>query len=205
MSEITKVIQVLTTYYSNYGYWILFFGAFLENTLYTGILVPGLIILLLAGYYAEQGILSLPISFIAGFAGMTIGDNLGYWIGYHGWQKLILKRKFANYVEKYKTPLLSRAGKFIVIAHFSPYLRSLAPTVAGIIRVPYRLWLAYDAIGAVCFCGCFLLFGYLGSVCHQRLESLFSHIHYVEAFILLALVSWIIRVYLKRSRKKRQE
>ena len=70
-----------------YGYWAVGAALLLENT---GIPVPGETILLLASFLAySSDELQLPYIILIGVCTATLGDNLGYAIGYRGGRRLL--------------------------------------------------------------------------------------------------------------------
>src|SRR5687768_18472105 len=54
--------------FEDYGYWVVFFGTLAENTLLIGLIVPGAIVVILAGLAAQEGSISLPIAYFLGLA-----------------------------------------------------------------------------------------------------------------------------------------
>src|SRR5437660_11838651 len=45
--------------FDSYGYWVVFFGTLCENVLFLGLIVPGVLVILLAGISAHEGSLEL--------------------------------------------------------------------------------------------------------------------------------------------------
>jgi membrane-associated protein len=78
------IINFIQGYFASWGYWFVFFGSFLENTIIVGLFTPGGTINLLGGFYAKLGVLYLPWVILAGWAGMFLGDNFDYWVGRKG-------------------------------------------------------------------------------------------------------------------------
>src|SRR6476659_6817313 len=72
--------------FARYGYAVVFFGVFLENT---GLPVPGETALLAGAALAPFGELSLPRVILVAIAGATLGDNLGFLIGRRGGRQFI--------------------------------------------------------------------------------------------------------------------
>ena len=66
---------------ADYGYLAVFIGSLLE----------GETILVLAGFAAYQGYLSLPVTLVLAFVGGTLGDQVFFWLG-RGWGPSLLQR-----------------------------------------------------------------------------------------------------------------
>ncbi|HEY4685783.1 MAG TPA: hypothetical protein VII57_07025, partial [Dehalococcoidia bacterium] len=62
--------------YDDYGYWVVFLGTLLENTLFLGLVIPGVIVVILAGLSAEDGSISVPLAVALGIAGTVTGDTI---------------------------------------------------------------------------------------------------------------------------------
>jgi membrane-associated protein len=96
-------------------------------------------------------------------AAAVIGDSVNYWIGAR-----IGERAFSGRVRFLKTEHLDRTrafyarhgGKTIVLARFIPIIRTFAPFVAGVGRMHYPRFLAYNVAGAVLWVSLFVLGGY---------------------------------------------
>ena len=81
------LFEVLRNYFHTHGYWTLAVTLLLENA---GIPLPGETMLLLASFLASQEHqLHLTLIIIVAIAACTLGDNLGYWIGFHGGRPLL--------------------------------------------------------------------------------------------------------------------
>ena len=61
--------------FEDYGYWVVFFGTLCENTLLVGLIVPGALVVLLAGLAAHDGTISWPQAIVLGIVGTIIGDT----------------------------------------------------------------------------------------------------------------------------------
>src|SRR5215210_3150473 len=67
--------------FQDYGYLVIFLGTALENTLFLGLFIPGIFVILLAGISAENGLINFPLALAIGVAGTSIGDTVSYAAG----------------------------------------------------------------------------------------------------------------------------
>ena len=66
-------------------------------------------------------------------------------------------------------------GKTIVLAKFVPIIRTFAPVVAGAGKMPYRRYLAFSAVGALCWINSMILMGfYLPRLLDPLLKPVFG-------------------------------
>lgn len=170
---------------------------FAESGLLIGFFLPGDTLLFSAGLLASQGEFSITWLIIATIAAAIIGDNVGYSIGRRTGKRMFTKKDGIlfrhEYVEKAEAFYEKHGGKTIIIARFTPIVRTFAPVVAGIGKMDRKKFLFYNVIGGVLWGGGVTLAGYwLGSKIPQ-LD------HYIElvliAVILVSLSLSLLHVF----------
>ncbi len=146
-------------------YVVLFAIVFCETGLVVTPFLPGDSLLFTCGAIA-----SMPGSALA--PGPTIallivaailGDAANYAIGRRLGEKLIERKpKWLNpqHLERTQRFYEKHGGKTIVFARFAPILRTFAPFVAGMGKMEYRRFAAYNVGGAVAWVTSFVLAGY---------------------------------------------
>jgi membrane-associated protein len=145
------------------AYGILFLIVFCETGLVVTPLLPGDSLLFAAGSFAALGSFSLVPLMLLLMAAAILGDTVNYWIGAR-----IGERAFSGKVRFLKQAHLVRTqefyqrhgGKTILLARFVPIVRTFAPFVAGVGRMNYPRFLAYNVGGAVLWVALFTLAGY---------------------------------------------
>lgn len=142
------ILGKLQSLFKDYGYYVVFFGVLAENTLLLGLLVPGTIILILAGLSAQNGTINLPLVIALGVSAALIGDTVSYHIGRMGWTRLFERMGMNPMIEKVRGPMESNRRWIILAYHFAGYSRAVGPAAAGIFKIPYRSWAPLDYIGA---------------------------------------------------------
>jgi membrane protein DedA with SNARE-associated domain len=160
------VPEWLLDLFARYGYAVVFLGVFLENM---GVPVPGETALVAGAVLAQSGQLWLPGVILIAVAGATLGDNLGFLIGRrggrvlaerHGWRVGLNAARLAEFDR-----FFARYGpKTVFIARFITGLRVVCAILAGGSGMPWRVFVAYNAAGAIVWCTVIALAGYaLGS------------------------------------------
>jgi membrane protein DedA with SNARE-associated domain len=154
-------LRQLEHLFKDYGYWVVFFGVLLENSMFLGLLVPGAIILILAGLSAENG--SINAYYVIGLAivATMIGDTISYMIGRLGWTKTLERAGIDKMIERVREPMHSNSTWIILGYHLAGYSRVIGPAAAGIFRIPFRKWAPLDYLGGTIWV---LLFTTLGIV-----------------------------------------
>jgi membrane-associated protein len=148
-------------------YPILFAVIFSETGLVVTPFLPGDSLLFAVGALAAvdtSGTLSAPLASgllgVAAVAGNSVNYSIGRLIGppaFSGRYRL-LKVEYLRRTEEF----FSRHGAMaIVVSRFVPVIRTCAPFVAGIGRMPYGRFLAYNLVGGFGWVLCFIWGGYL--------------------------------------------
>jgi len=177
--------------FEDYGYWVVFFGTLCENTLLVGLIVPGALVVLLAGLAAHDGTISWPEAIALGIAGTIIGDTISYFLGRYGWARFSETKLLRELYEKAREPLLRRGPWFVLLYHFAGYTRVIGPTAAGLLRMPFKRWAPFDYGGAVLWILCYFGIGYALGVAGLTLDSTDQYFRYVEWAILIAVGIWV--------------
>jgi membrane protein DedA with SNARE-associated domain len=137
---------------TQYGYAAVFILVGLESV---GIPLPGETILIAAGLYAGTSHkLSIWGVFAVAAAGAIMGDNIGFWIGDKGGYRLL--RRYGHYVRadeakvKVGRYVFDRQGpKVVFFGRFVSVLRTYAAFLAGTLKMEWRRFLPYNALGGV--------------------------------------------------------
>ncbi len=196
----------LVTRLGHWSYLIIFVAAALESAAFAGLLVPGESLVLASGFFAHQGVLELDAVIAAAGVGATLGDNIGYQLGWRLGRPWLLR--FGSpiglrpeYLARADAFFARQGGKAVLVGRFIGFARALVPFVAGASRMPYRVFLVYNAVGAVLWTVTFVLLGYFLGASWQVAEQWIGRTSAVVAgaIALAALVSWIWR---RRARVK---
>ncbi len=133
------------------------FVIFAESGLLIGFFLPGDSLLFTAGALFATGILpgNVPISIhlfvILLFIAAVLGDSTGYWFGRKMGPRIFKKpdaRIFKqSHVQNAQKFYEKHGGKTIIIARFIPIVRTLAPVVAGVGRMEYKRFFAFNIVG----------------------------------------------------------
>lgn len=152
-------------------------------------LLPGDSLLFTGGLLAAQPnppvsvwVLVPAVTFIA-FA----GDQSGYWIGRAIGPKIFNKEDTRFFKKHYVTEthaFFEKHGpKTIILARFVPIVRTFMPVLAGVSKMDYRKFVAFDIVGAILWGGGITVLGYfLGNVAFIRdhVEAIFLGIVFVS-------------------------
>lgn len=155
---------------ARFGLWvypILFAVIFSETGLVVTPFLPGDSLLFGIGALAAvdtSGTLSAPVLFVVLAVAAVLGNSVNYSVGrligppaFSGRYRL-LKVQYLRRTEEF---FLRQGGRAVALSRFLPILRTCMPFVAGVGRMPYARFQAYNLLGGLGWVLLFLGGGYL--------------------------------------------
>lgn len=164
--HIDRHLADFTSSYEHWVYVILFLIIFCETGLIIMPFLPGDSLLFAAGALAalpEAG-LSVFLLILVMIVAAILGDFLNYSIGRKFGEALTnkgFKLIKISHVKKTEEFFAKHGSKTIIMARFLPIVRTFAPFVAGIGRMPYLSFARYNVTGALIWVILFVLVGFL--------------------------------------------
>jgi membrane protein DedA with SNARE-associated domain len=196
-------MEALIALIGRHGYLVVFVVVLAEAV---GMPVPAAVALVAGGAAAASGALSLTRLLLLAVAAMMLGDSLLYTLGRHmGWTLLSFLCKLSVNPE---TCILRSAESFykrgkatLLLAKFIPGINTMAPPLAGSMRMSWDQFLRLDILGAFLYAGAYIVVGYLF---RDFLASLLRGFHTagraVEAVIIVAVIAYgLYRIWLYRK------
>jgi len=202
--HIDKHLADIISQYHALTYLILFVIIFAETGFVVTPFLPGDSLLFAAGALIAGGNTGLNIYLlciiliIAAFTGNTINYLLGNYLGPKVFKEKNKILKLQYYLDT-KAFFDRHGGKAVIISRFMPIIRTIAPFVAGVGKMPFLRYSLYNIIGGVSWIILFLFAGYmLGNV--PFFKAHFSLIGI--AIILVSVLPPIIAAINNRGKKK---
>ena len=145
----------------------------LESSVFLGFVFPGETALILGGVLASYGRVSLWQVLVAGISGAIIGDSAGYLVGRDYGRRILANRPVSRLVkperiERGEEYLARRGGRAVFFGRFTAALRALVPGLAGVARMPYRVFLPFNVAGGAIWGTIMVLLGYLAGASWKR-------------------------------------
>src|SRR5450755_4169064 len=161
-----RLIQLQSTAMSGWlGYAMLSAIVFAETGLLVGFVLPGDSLLFTIGVVAGAGQLNLAIIMILLICACLIGDWCGYLLGRRAGPAIFNRpdsRFFKQeYLQRTQAFYEKHGGKTIIYAKFVPIIRTFAPFVAGVAKMPFNRYLTFDVFGAIGWVLSMTILGYL--------------------------------------------
>ncbi len=201
--HLDRYLSELIQAYGLWTYAILFFVIFLETGFVVVPFLPGDSLLFAAGSFAALGAFRLPLLLLLLSAAAILGDTANYWIGHRVGPRVFSREKARffkkEHLDRTHAFFEKHGGKTIIIARFIPIIRTFAPFVAGIGRMSYGRFLAYNVVGGVAWVLGFVLAGYFfGTI--PFVKRNFSLV--IVAIVAISTVPVVVEALRHRRRKK---
>jgi membrane protein DedA with SNARE-associated domain len=201
--QLPGFLEALAPLLNHWGYLAVGFLIFIEDF---GVPAPGETVLIAASVYAGAGRLNIVAVGVIGFAAAVLGDNTGYAIGRFGGRTLVLR--FGRYVRlteerlaKAESFFTRHGGKIVIVARFIEGLRQANGIIAGITRMHWLRFLAFNALGAALWVATWTSVGYLAG---NHIQAIYTQANryalYLLAAAALPIAALIIRHQLRRPR-----
>jgi membrane-associated protein len=202
--NIDKHLADIISQYHTLTYLILFIIIFAETGFVVTPFLPGDSLLFAAGALISRGDTGLSIYLLsitliaAAFIGNTINYLLGNYLGPKVFKEKNRILKLQYYLDT-KAFFDRHGGKAVIISRFMPIIRTIAPFVAGVGKMPFLRYSLYNIIGGVSWIILFLFAGYmLGNVPFFK-----EHFKLIGiAIILVSILPPIIAGINNRRKKK---
>jgi len=168
-----SIFDLLRNAVVHYGYGAVGGALLLENA---GVPVPGETMLLVASFlaYSERDLQLAWIIVVATIAA-TLGDNLGFALGFYGGRPLLESYRSTFRIQEKTVArgenLFAEYGAVtIFFARFVFGMRIIAGPLAGVLRMPWKKFLIFNFLGATVWVSAISSAGYLFGRHWQRLE-----------------------------------
>jgi membrane-associated protein len=146
------------------GYIGIFAIVFAESGLLFGFFLPGDSLLFTAGFLASQDFFNIYILIALCWVAAVTGDTVGYYIGKKAGKKLFNKENSwlfnKDHLLKAEKFYEEHGGKTIILARFTPVIRTFAPIVAGAGNMHYGKFITYNLVGGTIWVFSMCLGGY---------------------------------------------
>ena len=149
--HVDKTLGYLLATYGIYVYAVLFAIVFCETGLVVLFFFPGDTLLFIAGAFCATGEMNYLLLMALLITAAVTGNTLNYWIG-----SRIGQRVFTHDYRWINKDALVRTheffdkhgGKTIILARFVPVVRTFAPFVAGVSKMPHSRFQFFNFTGA---------------------------------------------------------
>jgi len=189
-----SISHFVRTFVADYGYWAVALMLLCENS---GLPVPGETTLLVASFFAySEHKLHLGWIIVVATCAATVGDNLGFAIGFYGGRPLLeryqrLFRIRQQFFERGEALFARYGAATIFFARFVFGMRVIAGPLAGVLRMRWRTFTIYNFLGALVWVSCIAAAGYLFGQHWRALVRAVTRINVAIVVVVIAIVFYL--------------
>jgi membrane protein DedA with SNARE-associated domain len=186
-----------------HGYTVVFGWVLAEQI---GLPLPAVPFLLAAGALAGTGRLSVGMALLAAGVASLIGDMVWYWIGRAGGVRVLgwlcrLSLQADSCVQRTQRRFTAHGARSLLVAKFLPGFNTVAPPLAGIVRMPLAQFLLFTGLGGLIWAGAWLGLGWLFAAQIEVIASEAARLGRGAGLVLgVALAAHIGWKYVRRRR-----
>jgi membrane-associated protein len=185
----------------DFGYAGVFLMLFLESGIIFGFFLPGDSLLFTAGLLASQHYLNIGALIIVSVVAAILGNNAGYYTGKTVGPGLFNKPKSFWFsprrVQEAHSFFEKQGPQSLILARFIPAVRTFVPIAAGIGKMPYRTFLAFNAAGALLWG---ILLPILGYTLGKTVPSIDKYLLPIVFVIIILSAVPVLLAYRKRQK-----
>jgi membrane-associated protein len=196
--HLDKHLQAFMGQYGLFAYVALFLVIFCETGLVVTPFLPGDSLIFAAGALAATGIMG-KWTVLMLIAAAILGNVVNYEIGRHLSERIQRREKVRfikqEYLDRTHRFFEKYGGLTIIITRFVPIVRTFAPFVAGVGKMPYRRFLSFNAVGGISWACLFFFGGYF----FGNLPAVKNHFSFVVlGIIAISLVPAVVAFFRAR-------
>ncbi|EKE29636.1 MAG: hypothetical protein ACD_2C00131G0006 [uncultured bacterium (gcode 4)] len=175
----------------NWNYAVAFLSATIESFPVIGVLVPGMQIMLLVGWFF--GKYNMPWVIIVAILGAIIGNYAGYWLWIKYWEKFFREYWDWFWLGKTELKILKKQIDknwpwFIILGKFHNFTRAFVPFIAWSMWMKKHHFWAYNIIGSIVWAFTIITL-WVGFA--QYYKEIVDNMKFVIIWILIILTAYI--------------
>ncbi|MBM7417057.1 MULTISPECIES: DedA family protein [Nocardiaceae] len=200
----TSVMERLLDIAPIWVFLIVFLLVFLEDAIFVGFVIPGETAAVIGGVAASQDHVSVVAMAAVVVVAAVLGDSVGFEIGKHFGPRLLAMKildKRRDKLDKARDLLARKGGTAVFLGRFVAFFRAVMPALAGMSRMPYPKFLAYNALGGLVWGTGFVVLGFVAGNSYEQVAKTVGRdaAIIVVAVVVIALIVWRVRAH--RSEK----
>ncbi|MCU1642038.1 MAG: DedA family protein [Nocardia sp.] len=171
---------------------------FVEDAIFVGFVVPGETAAVLGGVAASQGHVYLWAMILLVVVAAIAGDSVGYEIGKRVGPRLLqasMLDRHRGRLDQAQNFLARRGGWAVFLGRFVAFFRAMMPALAGTSQMPYRRFLAFNALGGVVWGTAFVVLGFVAGQSYEKVAKTVGRDAAIGAvvIVIVAFIVWKLR------------
>ncbi|MDQ5922398.1 MAG: rane-associated protein [Patescibacteria group bacterium] len=136
-------------YFLKYGIITVLIASIIEGMLVVGWYLPGGLVIFLGVILASGNPDRAISSVVATIVGLCIAYTVNYFLGKHGWYKLLVVFGLKGSLEKAEGKFEKYGYKAVILSYWQPNLGALVSTSAGILQASFRKFFFFSTLATI--------------------------------------------------------
>jgi undecaprenyl-diphosphatase len=192
LAVVKQLVKWVEPVFTTAGYGIVAAAVLAERSIFLGLIVPGDVILALGGVYAGRKAMNLFAVIAIGSVAAICGESIGFWLGHRYGRSLIrripLVRRLDDRFETAEEYFKKRGGITVAVGRYATAAGAFVPFVAGMTRMRFRTFLAYDVPAIIVWATGITLIGYFFGTNLDTVDRILRRFGFVMLGVLVLLI-----------------
>jgi len=207
LAVVKQLVKWVEPVFTSAGYAIVAGAVLMERSIFLGLIVPGDVILALGGVYAGHKTMNVYGVIALGTVAAICGESIGFWLGNRYGRSLIrriplvraLDKRFQSAEEYFK----KRGGITVAVGRYATAAGAFVPFVAGMSKMRFRTFLAYDVPAIIIWATGITLIGYFFGSNLDSVDRILKHFGFIMLGVLILLIGG--NILWKRLRRSKDQ
>lgn len=181
---------------------ISYFGTFVLMVLSGHLVpVPEEVVLLLVGYASGIGLSNVYFTAVFAMLGVIVGDSMLFYLSRHGnrYVEKLKNRIAPQKLAKYERMMSAHAGKTIFASRFIVGMRFFSPILAGMLKIKWRTFLAWNIPAIIIYVSFFIFLGYHFNTDIARLITEVKLARHIIFILLITVIGLILSYFIGKK------
>lgn len=178
-----------------FGYWLVLLVSLLESLAFVGVIVPGSLLVIAAGFLSAHGYFDIGDLIWFAAIGAILGDGISYYLGTKGTRFFRNENKILklSHLDRGKGFFKKHGNKSVFLGRFIGPVRPIIPFVAGLSKMDKKAFIFWNAISAFLWATANLFLGYFFGGATKSIEAWSTRAGVFMLFLFLTLfIIWLI-------------
>lgn len=199
----TAIDNFLSGLSGPWAYIVIALFVFAEDAIFVGFVIPGETAAVIGGVLCGTGHLNVGVMIGAVVLAAIVGDSVGYEVGARFGNRILTWKPIATHrhrLAQAEELLRTRGGVAVFLGRWVAFFRAVMPALAGTVKMPYRTFLPWNALGGFAWGTTFVLVGYFAGASYKKIETYIGRGAAVA--VALIVIAGFVVLAIRRRRKE---
>jgi membrane protein DedA with SNARE-associated domain len=146
------LIEMVHEYFMKYGLLTVLVASIIEGMLLVGVYLPGGMVIFLGVLTSLGDPRRATLSVIMTILGLGLAYIFNYFLGKHGWYKILVKFGMRQSLHDAEVNLQKHNQRAIYMSYWQPNLASFVSTASGILKTDFKKFALHSTLATILWC-----------------------------------------------------